>query len=67
MEVVQSNDFEPDYNSGVLVHRSIVEELNGGLRKLALAKVAHLQQKMELRKGIHRLEWEHRRLKLCVL
>lgn len=64
VEVQQLNDFDPNFSSAVLIHRGVVEDLNTSLRKLALAKVEHLKQRMELRKGIHRLEWEHKRLDL---
>ena len=64
VEVQQLNDFDPNFSSAVLIHRGVVEDLNASLRKLALAKVEHLKQRMELRKGIHRLEWEHKRLDL---
>lgn len=64
VEVQVSNDFDPNFASAMLIPRSIVEDLNASLRKLAQAKVAHLKQRMQLRKGIHALEWEHRRLDL---
>jgi hypothetical protein len=67
VEVQVSNDFDPNFTSAVLIPRRIIEDLNGGLRKLAQAKVSHLQQRMQLRKGIHVLEWEHRRLDLCAV
>lgn len=64
VEVQHSNDFDPNYSSAILIHRAAIEDLNANLRKLAEAKVDHLKQRMELRKGIHRLEWEHKRLDL---
>ncbi len=66
VEVVHPNEFDPEFQDAILVHRSVVEDLNAILRKLGAAKVDHLRRRMELRKGIHMLEWELRRLQMCV-
>jgi len=62
VEVTHVNDFEPDYDTAVLIDRSKVEELNAEVRRLAEIKVAHMTERMKFRKGIHILEWEHERL-----
>jgi len=62
VEVTHVNDFEPDYETAVLIDRSKVEELNAEVRRLAEIKVAHMTERMKFRKGIHILEWEHERL-----
>ena len=48
----------------MLISRTVIENLNAQLKKLALAKVDHLQQKLQLRKGIHNIGWHLSRLDL---
>ena len=62
VEVIHKNDFEPDYDTAVLIDRSKVEELNAEVRRLAEIKVQHMKERMQFRKGIHILEWEHAKL-----
>lgn len=62
VEIAHSDDFEPDYDSAVLIDRSAVETLNEEVVKLAEVKVQHMTEKMKKQSGIHKLEWEHRRL-----
>lgn len=62
VEVQHENDFEPDLDCAVLIPRTEVEELNEKIIKLAAIKIEHMRGRMELRKGIHMLEWEHQRL-----
>lgn len=62
VEVQHERDFDPDFSHCALVDRARIESLNASVRTLGSAKVEFLTQLMELRKGIHRLQWEHRRL-----
>lgn len=66
VEIQHDEDFDPDFTGSVFIHRSVIEDLNQTVRKLAQHKIEHLQQKMELRKGIHMLEWEHKCLDMSV-
>ena len=62
VEVAHADDFEPNYDAAVLIHRDAVEALNVEVVKLAEVKVQHMTEKMKKQSGIHKLEWQHRRL-----
>ncbi|KAJ3262629.1 Cilia- and flagella-associated protein 43 [Boothiomyces macroporosus] len=47
-----------NYSDAVLLHRSVVENLNEQVRNLGQLKVDALTEIKEYRKGIHALEWE---------
>ena len=64
VEVQHPHDFDPSFDATVLVPRDRIDQLNASIRNLGAAKVEFLTQRMELRKGIHMLEWEHRRLEM---
>ena len=46
-----------NYTDAVLVHRSVVENLNEQVRHLGQLKVEALTEMKDYRKGIHALEW----------
>lgn len=46
-----------NYTDAVLVHRSVVENLNEQVKHLGQLKVEALTEMKEYRKGIHALEW----------
>lgn len=46
-----------NYNDAVLVHRSVVENLNEQVKHLGQLKVEALTEMKDYRKGIHALEW----------
>jgi hypothetical protein len=62
VEINHTDDFEPDYDSAVLLSRSVVEQLNEKVIALADSKITHMTEKMKKQSGIHMLEWEHKRL-----
>lgn len=49
-----------NYNDAVLVHRSVVENLNEQVKHLGQLKVEALTEMKDYRKGIHALEWENK-------
>jgi hypothetical protein len=46
-----------NYSDALLLHRSVVEELNEQVRQLGKLKVDALTEMKDYRKGIHALEW----------
>ena len=46
-----------DLSSALVLHRSIVEDLNRTIVALGIEKVTHLQEICQLRKGIAHLKW----------
>ncbi len=64
LEVSQVCDYDPDFSKAALVDKAFVAELNDATKSLAHAKIAHLQDLMEKRKGVRQLEWDHRYLEL---
>eukprot|EP01137_Pigoraptor_chileana_P033020 Opistho-2@23313 len=63
VEVEQSTLF-PDFSDSLLIHRSVVEELNAAIVALGQHKVEGLKDMKEFRKGIRLLEWENTRLQM---
>ncbi|CAK8681425.1 cilia- and flagella-associated protein 43-like [Clavelina lepadiformis] len=61
VEVV-SGTFTPDYSDSILIHRGVVEDLNGTIRALGEGKVAAMTESKDFKKGIHQLEWERKRM-----
>ncbi|XP_022540288.2 cilia- and flagella-associated protein 43 isoform X1 [Astyanax mexicanus] len=59
---LESGDFIADYSDAVLLHRSVVEELNSVIRALGEQKIAGMIERKEIRKGIIQQEWEHKRM-----
>uniref|UniRef100_A0A7N6ANC1 Cilia- and flagella-associated protein 43 n=1 Tax=Anabas testudineus TaxID=64144 RepID=A0A7N6ANC1_ANATE len=57
---VSTTDLTADYTDSVLQHRSVVEDLNRTIRMLAEQKIASMVECKDFRKGIIRLEWEHK-------
>eukprot|EP00039_Didymoeca_costata_P023326 m.6715 g.6715 ORF g.6715 m.6715 type:complete len:1593 (-) comp3572_c0_seq2:173-4951(-) len=62
VEMIHGSDFEPDFSSAVLIEKDVVDSLNSTIRNLGDAKIQHMTNRMDYRKGIHMLEWEHKRL-----
>ncbi|XP_031564143.1 cilia- and flagella-associated protein 43-like [Actinia tenebrosa] len=61
---VPPGPFITDYSDSILVHRSVVEDLNAQITNLGKAKVSIMDDSKEFRKGIHGLEWEHRKMQM---
>eukprot|EP01135_Chromosphaera_perkinsii_P008931 Nk52_evm41s1524 gene=Nk52_evmTU41s1524 len=51
-----------EHEDAVLIHRSLVEELNEQITAAGRIKVESLKEIKDYRKGIHFLEWENQRL-----
>ncbi|EDV20844.1 uncharacterized protein TRIADDRAFT_60769 [Trichoplax adhaerens] len=63
---VYSDDFVPDYSDSILIHRSVIEDLNATIRLLGEAKVSIMNDCKNFRKNIHSLEWEHKQMKMQI-
>ncbi|XP_041368827.1 cilia- and flagella-associated protein 43-like isoform X2 [Gigantopelta aegis] len=63
---IEMTKFVPDYRSSVLLHRSVVEELNGTIKQLGESKITSMVESKDFRKGIIQLEWEHKRMLMQV-
>nr|XP_020456113.1 cilia- and flagella-associated protein 43 [Monopterus albus] len=55
-----TTDLTADYTDSVLLHRSVVEDLNRTIRMLGQLKIATMVECKDFRKGIIQLEWEHK-------
>ncbi|XP_061915201.1 cilia- and flagella-associated protein 43 isoform X2 [Entelurus aequoreus] len=58
VEVINA-DFIPDYSDSVLLHRTVVENLNQTIMNLGEQKIAMLMQTKDFRKGIIQVEWDN--------
>ncbi|KAL2083728.1 hypothetical protein ACEWY4_021501 [Coilia grayii] len=63
---VEAGDFVADYSDSLLLHRSVVEDLNGTIRMLGEQKIASMVESKDFRKGIIQQEWEHRRMHMLM-
>nr|XP_015203067.1 PREDICTED: cilia- and flagella-associated protein 43 [Lepisosteus oculatus] len=61
---VETGNFIADYSDSVLLHRSVVEDLNGTIKTLGEQKIASMVESKEFRKGIIQQEWEHKKLRM---
>ncbi|KAJ8013989.1 hypothetical protein DPEC_G00035570 [Dallia pectoralis] len=59
---VESGDFIADYSDSLLIHRSVVEDLNKTIRALGEQRIASMVECKDIRKGIIQQEWEHKRM-----
>ena len=50
-----------DFSGSILIHRSVIEELNGVIRQLGEQKILSMVESKEFRKGIVQLEWVQRK------
>jgi len=62
VEVEATNDFIHDFTSTILIHRGVVESLNGKICKLGGEKIESMSESKEFRKGIYQLEWERKKM-----
>jgi len=58
---LDAGSFIHEYKDSVLIHRSVVEDLNGKIKALGESKIASMMESKEFRKGIIQLEWEHKK------
>ncbi|CAG5125993.1 unnamed protein product, partial [Candidula unifasciata] len=61
---VDSGPFIQDFRDSVLIHRSVVEDLNATIKQLGESKIASMVESKDFRKGIIQLEWEHRKMSM---
>ncbi|GFO10121.1 cilia- and flagella-associated protein 43-like isoform x2 [Plakobranchus ocellatus] len=61
---VDAGPFIRDYRDSVLVHRSVVEDLNSTIKQLGESKIASMVESKDFRKGIIQLEWEHKKMSM---
>ncbi|XP_071336498.1 cilia- and flagella-associated protein 43 isoform X2 [Trachinotus anak] len=61
---ISTTDLTADYTDSVLLHRSVVEDLNRTIRMLGEQKIASMVECKDFRKGIIQLEWEHKMMKM---
>ncbi|XP_041476459.1 cilia- and flagella-associated protein 43-like isoform X2 [Lytechinus variegatus] len=59
---VNVDEFIADFDDSVLLHRSVVEDLNASIRQLGELKITAMKESKDFRKGIHVLEWEHKKM-----
>ncbi|KAK2921789.1 hypothetical protein Q8A73_001274 [Channa argus] len=63
---VSTIDLTPDYTDSVLLHRSVVEDLNKTIRMFGERKIASMVECKDFRKGSIRLEWEHKMMRMQI-
>ncbi|KAK2824393.1 hypothetical protein Q5P01_021568 [Channa striata] len=63
---VSSTDLTPDYTDSVLLHRTVVEDLNKTIRMLGERKIASMVECKDFRKGSIQLEWEHKMMRMQI-
>lgn len=59
---VESGDFIQIFDDCVLLHRSVIEDLNASIRQLGDQKLSKMIESKDFRKGIHSLEWEYKKM-----
>jgi len=59
---VDAGNYIHNYRSSILLHRSVIEELNGKIRQYGESKIASMMESKDFRKGIIQLEWEHKKM-----
>ncbi|XP_056147897.1 cilia- and flagella-associated protein 43 [Lampris incognitus] len=65
VEVVPT-DFIADYSDAVLLHRSVVEDLNKTVKMLGEQKIAIMMETKEICKSIIQQDWENKRLRMQI-
>ncbi|CAI9578726.1 unnamed protein product [Staurois parvus] len=61
---VENTDLMPNYADAILLHRSVIEDLNSSIRGLGEQKIAIMVESKDFRKGIFQLEWEHKKIRM---
>ncbi|XP_075245567.1 cilia- and flagella-associated protein 43-like isoform X2 [Convolutriloba macropyga] len=62
VEVEAKEDFIHDFQDSILIHRGVVENLNGKISKLGGEKIESMNESKDFRKGIYQLEWERKKM-----
>lgn len=63
---VSNVDLAADYSDSILLHRSVVEDLNKRIRMLGEQKISTMVVCKDFRKGIIQEEWEHKKNKMQI-
>ncbi|XP_060599927.1 cilia- and flagella-associated protein 43-like [Ruditapes philippinarum] len=63
---VDAGSFIHDYKDSALIHRNVVEDLNGTIKQLGESKIASMVESKDFRKGIIQLEWEHKKMLMVI-
>ncbi|KAK1791764.1 hypothetical protein P4O66_013741 [Electrophorus voltai] len=63
---VETGEFIADYSDSLLLHRSVVEDLNSTIKALGEQKIASMTECKDFRKGIIQQEWEHKRMRMKI-
>ncbi|NXF00640.1 CFA43 protein, partial [Smithornis capensis] len=56
----------PEYTDAILIKKSVVEELNCSIMTQGEKKIAAIVELKDFSKGIFRLEWEHKKMKMQI-
>ena len=64
VEVENGSNFLTDHSSSILIFKRTVDELNKQVKLLGREKLDRMRQNMDFKRGIHLLEWEHRKLRM---
>ncbi|NXU82945.1 CFA43 protein, partial [Xiphorhynchus elegans] len=56
----------PDYSDAILIKKSVVEDLNSSIAAQGEKKVATIIEFKEFSRGIFRLEWEHKKMRMQI-
>ncbi|KAM8974806.1 cilia- and flagella-associated protein 43 [Pelodytes ibericus] len=61
---VENTDLIPSFEDALLLHRSVIEDLNSTVQGLGEQKIASMVESKDFRKGIFQLEWEHKKIRM---
>ena len=61
---IDAGIFATDYHNALLLHRSVIEDLNSHIVTLGEAKIAAMIDCKDYYKNIHLLEWEHEQMQM---
>ncbi|XP_021254283.1 cilia- and flagella-associated protein 43 isoform X2 [Numida meleagris] len=56
----------PDYADAIFIKKSVIEELNCNIMEQGEKKIASMVECKEFSKGIFRLEWEHKKMRMQI-
>ncbi|XP_074855314.1 cilia- and flagella-associated protein 43 [Carettochelys insculpta] len=66
VELENAAELIPDYTDAILIHKSVIEELNCTVRAQGEKKIASMVESKDFSKGIFQLEWEHKKMKMLM-
>ncbi|XP_027503786.1 cilia- and flagella-associated protein 43 isoform X4 [Corapipo altera] len=65
-QVELENTEIPDYSDAILIKKSVVEELNCSISTQGEKKIAAIIEFKDFSRGIRRLEWEHKKMRMQI-